>query len=104
MKVITQTSISLLLLVLNGSSQEEVSIRDIRILPNLNASYLPMMPDGSVLLVDNVWYVLKNLDIYVNIYAYLLLFLYCRLYLVTLYDPTTLLFIMIPLPLQPPVR
>lgn len=41
--------------VMNDSSQEEVSIRDIRILPNLNASYLPMMPDGSVLLVDNVW-------------------------------------------------
>eukprot|EP00066_Takifugu_rubripes_P006210 XP_003970822.1 PREDICTED: uncharacterized protein C7orf43 homolog [Takifugu rubripes] len=40
--------------VLSGSSQEEISIRDIRILPNLNASYLPMMPDGSVLLVDNV--------------------------------------------------
>lgn len=40
---------------MNDSSQEEVSIRDIRILPNLNASYLPMMPDGSVLLVDNVW-------------------------------------------------
>ncbi|CAF93713.1 unnamed protein product, partial [Tetraodon nigroviridis] len=40
--------------VLNDSSQDEVSIRDIRILPNLNASYLPMMPDGSVLLVDNV--------------------------------------------------
>uniref|UniRef100_A0A3B4VNJ8 Trafficking protein particle complex subunit 14 n=1 Tax=Seriola dumerili TaxID=41447 RepID=A0A3B4VNJ8_SERDU len=40
--------------VLNESSQEEVSIRDVRILPNLNASYLPMMPDGSVLLVDNV--------------------------------------------------
>ncbi|XP_024921342.1 uncharacterized protein C7orf43 homolog isoform X2 [Cynoglossus semilaevis] len=40
--------------VLNESSQEEVSVRDLRILPNLNASYLPMMPDGSVLLVDNV--------------------------------------------------
>uniref|UniRef100_A0A3B3CH60 Trafficking protein particle complex subunit 14 n=1 Tax=Oryzias melastigma TaxID=30732 RepID=A0A3B3CH60_ORYME len=40
--------------VLNESSQEEVNIRDARILPNLNASYLPMMPDGSVLLVDNV--------------------------------------------------
>ncbi|KAL3970490.1 gamma-aminobutyric acid receptor subunit rho [Sarotherodon galilaeus] len=40
--------------VLNESSQEEVSIRDVRILPNLNASYLPVMPDGSVLLVDNV--------------------------------------------------
>ncbi|XP_063043053.1 trafficking protein particle complex subunit 14 [Engraulis encrasicolus] len=40
--------------VLNGSSQEEVCVRDIRILPNFNASYLPMMPDGSVLLVDNV--------------------------------------------------
>lgn len=43
--------------VLNESSQEEVSVRDVRILPNLNASYLPVMPDGSVLLVDNVWYV-----------------------------------------------
>lgn len=41
--------------VLNESSQEEVSVRDVRILPNLNASYLPVMPDGSVLLVDNVW-------------------------------------------------
>lgn len=40
---------------MNDSSQEEVSIRDVRILPNLNASYLPVMPDGSVLLVDNVW-------------------------------------------------
>ncbi|XP_054611168.1 trafficking protein particle complex subunit 14-like isoform X3 [Dunckerocampus dactyliophorus] len=40
--------------VLNNSSQEEVSVRDVRILPDLNASYLPMMPDGSVLLVDNV--------------------------------------------------
>ncbi|MGH0180288.1 UNVERIFIED_CONTAM: hypothetical protein FKN15_003398 [Acipenser sinensis] len=40
--------------VLNTSSQEEISIRDVRILPNFNASYLPMMPDGSVLLVDNV--------------------------------------------------
>ncbi|KAI4791215.1 hypothetical protein KUCAC02_034144 [Chaenocephalus aceratus] len=39
---------------LNESSQEELSIRDVRILPNLNASYLPMMPDGSVLLVDNI--------------------------------------------------
>lgn len=46
-----------LLSVFNESSQEELSIRDVRILPNLNASYLPMMPDGSVLLVDNVWYV-----------------------------------------------
>ncbi|GCC18331.1 hypothetical protein chiPu_0021653 [Chiloscyllium punctatum] len=41
--------------VLNTSSQEELSIQDVRILPNFNASYLPMMPDGSVLLVDNVW-------------------------------------------------
>ncbi|XP_066578815.1 trafficking protein particle complex subunit 14 [Amia ocellicauda] len=40
--------------VLNASSQEEVCVRDVRILPNFNASYLPMMPDGSVLLVDNV--------------------------------------------------
>lgn len=43
--------------MLNEASQEEVSVRDVRILPNLNASYLPVMPDGSVLLVDNVWYV-----------------------------------------------
>ncbi|KAK9537039.1 hypothetical protein VZT92_006777 [Zoarces viviparus] len=43
-----------ILKVLNESSQEEVCVRDVRILPNLNASYLPMMPDGSVLLVDNV--------------------------------------------------
>lgn len=41
--------------LLNCSSQEEISIWDIRILPNFNASYLPVMPDGSVLLVDNVW-------------------------------------------------
>ncbi|XP_023653476.1 trafficking protein particle complex subunit 14 isoform X2 [Paramormyrops kingsleyae] len=40
--------------VLNGFSQEEVCVRDVRILPNFNASYLPVMPDGSVLLVDNV--------------------------------------------------
>ncbi|XP_028836632.1 trafficking protein particle complex subunit 14 isoform X2 [Denticeps clupeoides] len=40
--------------VLNGSSQEDVCVRDVRILPNFNSSYLPMMPDGSVLLVDNV--------------------------------------------------
>uniref|UniRef100_W5KX01 Trafficking protein particle complex subunit 14 n=1 Tax=Astyanax mexicanus TaxID=7994 RepID=W5KX01_ASTMX len=40
--------------VLNGSSQEDVCVHDVRILPNFNASYLPMMPDGSVLLVDNV--------------------------------------------------
>ncbi|XP_038624225.1 LOW QUALITY PROTEIN: microtubule-associated protein 11 [Tachyglossus aculeatus] len=40
--------------VLNGSSQEEISVWDVRILPNFNASYLPVMPDGSVLLVDNV--------------------------------------------------
>ncbi|KAL0970018.1 hypothetical protein UPYG_G00236000 [Umbra pygmaea] len=40
--------------VLNSSSQEDVCVRDVRILPNFNASYLPVMPDGSVLLVDNV--------------------------------------------------
>ncbi|XP_038831807.1 microtubule-associated protein 11-like [Salvelinus namaycush] len=40
--------------VLNSSSQEEVCVRNVRVLPNFNASYLPMMPDGSVLLVDNV--------------------------------------------------
>ncbi|XP_070786352.1 trafficking protein particle complex subunit 14 [Enoplosus armatus] len=40
--------------VLNCSSQEEVCVRDVRILPNYNSSYLPMMPDGSVLVVDNV--------------------------------------------------
>ncbi|CAL8304328.1 unnamed protein product [Gadus morhua 'NCC'] len=41
-------------IVLNESSQEEVGVRDVRIMPNLNSSYLPMMPDGSVTLVDNV--------------------------------------------------
>nr|XP_056719395.1 trafficking protein particle complex subunit 14 [Euleptes europaea] len=40
--------------VLNAASQEELSVWDVRILPNFNASYLPMMPDGSVLLVDDV--------------------------------------------------
>uniref|UniRef100_A0A8C7CKA7 Trafficking protein particle complex subunit 14 n=1 Tax=Oncorhynchus kisutch TaxID=8019 RepID=A0A8C7CKA7_ONCKI len=43
-----------ILKVLNSSSQEEVCVRDLRIIPNFNVSYLPMMPDGSVLLVDNV--------------------------------------------------
>ncbi|XP_029137620.2 trafficking protein particle complex subunit 14 [Labrus bergylta] len=40
--------------VLNCSSQEDVCLRDMKILPNYNSSYLPMMPDGSVLIVDNV--------------------------------------------------
>ncbi|XP_040887245.1 trafficking protein particle complex subunit 14 isoform X2 [Toxotes jaculatrix] len=40
--------------VLNCASQEEVCIRDVKILPNYNSSYLPVMPDGSVLIVDNV--------------------------------------------------
>ncbi|XP_010725079.2 microtubule-associated protein 11 [Meleagris gallopavo] len=40
--------------VLNSSSQEEICLRDVRVLPNFNASYLPVMPDGSVLLVDDV--------------------------------------------------
>ncbi|XP_063786992.1 trafficking protein particle complex subunit 14 [Pseudophryne corroboree] len=40
--------------VLNTSSQDDLCIRDVRILPNFNASYLPVMPDGSVLLVDDV--------------------------------------------------
>ncbi|XP_051231168.1 trafficking protein particle complex subunit 14 isoform X2 [Dicentrarchus labrax] len=40
--------------VLNCSSQDEVCLRDMKILPNYNSSYLPMMPDGSVLIVDNV--------------------------------------------------
>ncbi|XP_040038131.2 trafficking protein particle complex subunit 14 [Gasterosteus aculeatus] len=40
--------------VLNGSSQDELCVRDVKILPNYNSSYLPMMPDGSVLVVDNV--------------------------------------------------
>ena len=53
--------------MLNASSQEEVSIRDVRILPNLNASYLPMMPDGSVLLVDNVWWVTGTRNISTNV-------------------------------------
>lgn len=41
--------------MLNGWSQEEISLWDVQILPNFNASYLPVMPDGSVLLVDDVW-------------------------------------------------
>ncbi|KAK6291817.1 hypothetical protein J4Q44_G00376020 [Coregonus suidteri] len=40
--------------VLNSSSQDEVCVSNVRVVPNFNASYLPMMPDGSVLLVDNV--------------------------------------------------
>ncbi|CAB1426148.1 unnamed protein product [Pleuronectes platessa] len=40
--------------VVNCSSQEEMCVRDMKILPNYNLSYLPMMPDGSVLIVDNV--------------------------------------------------
>ncbi|KAM7377719.1 hypothetical protein PAMA_014159 [Pampus argenteus] len=40
--------------VLNCSSLEEVCVRDVNILPNYNSSYLPVMPDGSVLIVDNV--------------------------------------------------
>ncbi|KAI9522251.1 Trafficking protein particle complex subunit 14 [Dissostichus eleginoides] len=43
-----------LLKVLNCSSQDEVCVRDVKIVPNYNSSYLPMMPDGSVLIVDNV--------------------------------------------------
>lgn len=58
---LAQLSSPFLASVMNDSSQEEVSIRDIRILPNLNASYLPMMPDGSVLLVDNVWCVSSSI-------------------------------------------
>ncbi|XP_075889987.1 trafficking protein particle complex subunit 14-like [Nelusetta ayraudi] len=44
----------IVLKVLNCSSQEEVCIRDMKILPNYNSSFLPIMPDGSVLIVDNV--------------------------------------------------
>lgn len=40
--------------VLNSNSQEDMCVRDVKILPNYNSSYLPMMPDGSVLIVDNV--------------------------------------------------
>ncbi|CAL8384818.1 unnamed protein product [Arctogadus glacialis] len=40
--------------VLNSSSLEDLCIRDMKILPNYNSSYLPMMPDGSVLVMDNV--------------------------------------------------
>ncbi|XP_026208954.1 microtubule-associated protein 11-like [Anabas testudineus] len=40
--------------VLNCSSKEEVCVRDVKVLPNYNTSYLPIMPDGSVLIVDNV--------------------------------------------------
>ncbi|XP_074480361.1 trafficking protein particle complex subunit 14 [Sebastes fasciatus] len=40
--------------VLNCSSQDEVCVRDVKIVPNYNSSYLPIMPDGSVLIVDTV--------------------------------------------------
>ncbi|XP_061619127.1 trafficking protein particle complex subunit 14 isoform X2 [Phyllopteryx taeniolatus] len=40
--------------VLNGGSRDELCIADARVLPDFNSRYLPMMPDGSVLLVDNV--------------------------------------------------
>ncbi|KAK2900300.1 trafficking protein particle complex subunit 14 isoform X1 [Channa argus] len=43
-----------LIKVLNCSSQDDICVRDVKILPNYNSSYLPMMPDGSVLIVDNV--------------------------------------------------
>ncbi|XP_076000160.1 trafficking protein particle complex subunit 14 [Genypterus blacodes] len=43
-----------LLKVLNSSSQQEVCLRELRIVPNYNSSFLPVMPDGSVLIVDNV--------------------------------------------------
>lgn len=46
---------SLLSSLLNCSSQEEVCVRDVKILPNYNSSYLLMMPDCSVLVVDYVW-------------------------------------------------
>ncbi|XP_030216908.1 microtubule-associated protein 11-like [Gadus morhua] len=39
-----------------------LSVRDVRIMPNLNSSYLPMMPDGSVMLVDNS-IVIKDLSV-----------------------------------------
>lgn len=90
----TQTKILFLLLsVLNESSQEEVSIRDVRILPNLNASYLPMMPDGSVLLVDNVWYVQKR----VFMWSWVFTFLCQSVKLIALWSASC------PAP-QPPVR
>ncbi|XP_063326475.1 trafficking protein particle complex subunit 14-like isoform X3 [Pelmatolapia mariae] len=40
--------------VMNCSSQDRMCVKDVKILPNYNSSYLPMMPDGSVLVVDNV--------------------------------------------------
>ncbi|KAM9315252.1 trafficking protein particle complex subunit 14 isoform 2-T2 [Pholidichthys leucotaenia] len=43
-----------ILKVLNHSSQDEMCIRDVKILPNYNSAYLPIMPDGSVLIVDSV--------------------------------------------------
>lgn len=84
--------------MLNDSSQEEVSIRDIRILPNLNASYLPMMPDGSVLLVDNVWYITKNIDMYMQICMHIY---YC--YIPYMNVLRHLVVILVLLPLQPRV-
>ncbi|CAI5677405.1 unnamed protein product [Oreochromis niloticus] len=40
--------------VMNCSSQDRMCVKDVKILPNYNSSYLPMMPDGSVLVVDDV--------------------------------------------------
>ncbi|KAJ3585354.1 hypothetical protein NHX12_014075 [Muraenolepis orangiensis] len=40
--------------VVNSSSVEDLFIRDMKILPNYNSSFLPMMPDGSVLVMDDV--------------------------------------------------
>ncbi|XP_030578933.1 microtubule-associated protein 11-like isoform X1 [Archocentrus centrarchus] len=40
--------------VLNCSSEDRMCVKDVKILPNYNSSYLPVMPDGSVLIVDNV--------------------------------------------------
>ncbi|XP_019211342.1 uncharacterized protein C7orf43 homolog isoform X1 [Oreochromis niloticus] len=39
---------------MNCSSQDRMCVKDVKILPNYNSSYLPMMPDGSVLVVDDV--------------------------------------------------
>ncbi|KAL4007625.1 hypothetical protein ACER0C_001477 [Sarotherodon galilaeus] len=40
--------------VMNCSSQDRMCVKDVKILPNYNLSYLPVMPDGSVLVVDDV--------------------------------------------------
>lgn len=108
---LVEPSPPLFLSVLNNSSQEEVSIRDVRILPNLNASYLPMMPDGSVLLVDNVWCVSSLLSALWHhkmiVYIFLPHILLCytlHMSLLSSSEFMNLAFILFSRHVQPPVR